>query len=183
MDSRMSDPGTIMAMLELRYSCGKDLVTKYGEKISSVDAASVNAILKGLSEGRRAEYGVRVHDPSVREIIPPKPQVEFESMTVVPGADSLGLAQEAFRALGLDSTARSRFWLDSLSLPEFLSILPEAAVYVPAARPEIKVEVIRKVAADSAAVAAADSLKIIPADTVATAVADTLKSDIILDNQ
>ena len=183
MDSRMSDPGTIMAMLELRYSCGKDLVTQYGEKISSVDAASVNAILKGLCEGRRAEYGVRVQDPSVREVTPPKPQVEFESMTVVPGVDSLGLTQEAFRALGLDSTARSRFWLDSLSLQEFLSILPEAAVYVPAARPEIEIEVIKKAAADSAAVAAADSLKIIPADTVATAVADTLKSDIILDNQ
>ena len=85
--------------------------------------------------------------------------------------------------MGLDSTARSRFWLDSLRLPEFLSILPEAAVYVPADRPEIEIKVIKKAAADSAAVAAADSLKIIPADTVATSVADTLKSEIILDNQ
>ena len=168
LDSRMSAPETIMAMLKLRYSCGKDLVTQYGDKINSVDAASVNDILKGLSEGRRAEYGVRVQDPSVKEIILPQPAVELAARVVGPAQDSLGLAVEAFRALGLDSTARDRFWLDSLSLTEFLSILPEPAEYVPAvSRPEIEVMVIRKAVKDTVAVdagpeivAASDTLRI-----------------------
>lgn len=157
LDSRMSAPETIMAMLKLRYSCGKDLVTKYGDVINSVDDASVNAILKGLAEGRRAEYGVRIQDPSIREIIPPKPDVKLADTTVVPAADSLGLAVEAFRALGLESGVRQRFWLDSLSMPEFMSILPEPAVYVPEiSKPEVEVKVFRKEAADST-VSPADS--------------------------
>ena len=168
LDSRMSAPETIMAMLKLRYSCGKDLVTQYGDKINSVDAASVNDILKGLSDGRRAEYGVRVQDPSVKEIILPQPAVELAARVVGPAQDSLGLAVEAFRALGLDSTARDRFWLDSLSLTEFLSILPEPAEYVPAvSRPEVEVMVIRKAVKDTVAVdagpeivAASDTLRI-----------------------
>lgn len=63
-----SDPASIMRMLVLRYSYGKDLVSGYVSKIEGVTAASVDPILRDLAAGGSGEYvAVRASAPAVVE--------------------------------------------------------------------------------------------------------------------
>ena len=54
-----SDPQTIISMLVLRYSYGKDLLTKYADKVNAVSREQVGRVLKLLVEGPRVEHLVR----------------------------------------------------------------------------------------------------------------------------
>ncbi len=54
-----SDPVMIINMLVLRYSYGKDLMTRQTEKVNGVTETRVNALLRGLCGGSVAEYAVR----------------------------------------------------------------------------------------------------------------------------
>ncbi len=61
-ESWKSDPQSMIRMLVLRYSYGKDLITDYKAKITSVNASAVNPILASLASGGIAEYMVRKTD-------------------------------------------------------------------------------------------------------------------------
>lgn len=54
-----SDPQTITKILVLRYSYGKDIISDYNNKLSSITAKSINPILKSIASGGIAEYVVR----------------------------------------------------------------------------------------------------------------------------
>ena len=72
-------------MLVLRYSYGKDLLTKYGEKVNAVTRDQVGRIMKLLATGPGAERIVRparsgepVHvsqpqEPEWPQVTPPQP--------------------------------------------------------------------------------------------------------------
>lgn len=57
--SWMNDPKSIIRMLVLRYSYGKDLVTGYPAKIAAVSEKTVNPILESLARGGIAMYAER----------------------------------------------------------------------------------------------------------------------------
>lgn len=54
--SRQNDPQHIMDMVSMRFSAGKDLNTKYEEKINSVTGRQVLDIISSLDEGSKIEY-------------------------------------------------------------------------------------------------------------------------------
>lgn len=54
--SRQADPQYIINIVSMRYSAGKDLNTKYAEKIESVTAGQVREILSSLDNGSKIEY-------------------------------------------------------------------------------------------------------------------------------
>lgn len=84
-NSWSSDPETVISMLVLRYSYGKDLLTKYGEKVNAVSRDQVGRIMKLLATGPGAERIVRpvrsgepVHvsqpqEPEWPQVTPPLP--------------------------------------------------------------------------------------------------------------
>ena len=51
-----SNPASVMGMLVLRYSYGKDLITGYESKLSSVSAAAVDPILSNMAHLVSGEY-------------------------------------------------------------------------------------------------------------------------------
>ena len=125
-EARLADPEMIMSMLVLRYSYGKDLVTRYKEKINDVTVDNVNQVLHLMAEGRTAEYAVRTrlegeHIYDVQKA----PVFTGEVPALVPGADSLGIARDGYRAIGLDSSAYSPVWLDTARFRRFISELPK----------------------------------------------------------
>lgn len=54
--SRQNDPQHILDMVSMRFSAGKDLNTKYAEKINSVTERQVLDIISSLDEGSKIEY-------------------------------------------------------------------------------------------------------------------------------
>ena len=56
---KLSDPGNYVDAILMRYSCGKDVLTGYGNRIASVSAEKVMEIFGALSEGMRIEYVVK----------------------------------------------------------------------------------------------------------------------------
>lgn len=65
------DPKTLTRLLVLRYSYGKDLLSDYAGKISSVTVRSVNPIMASLSRDGIAEYVQQMKDvPDFTEIPP-----------------------------------------------------------------------------------------------------------------
>ncbi|MGM9738327.1 MAG: hypothetical protein ACI3ZT_07955 [Candidatus Cryptobacteroides sp.] len=129
-DSRMAGPETVMSMLTMRYSSGKDLVTKYAEKINTVTAASVGEIVKALAGGRRGEYGVRAPKKPLVEAVQKIPEIPMENMRPQPAADSVGVNRAAYRAVGLDKS-NEPYWADIQNFRALALTLPEPAVYVP----------------------------------------------------
>ncbi|MBR1871746.1 MAG: insulinase family protein [Bacteroidales bacterium] len=83
-----TDPETIINMLVLRYSYGKDLVTGYKGKIASITLDDVNRIVSMMAEGGSAELvSVRSRVPPVQEgEIPPIKMPYVSPMTWVKGA-------------------------------------------------------------------------------------------------
>ena len=55
----LSDPENYVDAILMRYSSGKDVLTNYSNRISSVSADKVSEIFRLLSEGRRIEYVVK----------------------------------------------------------------------------------------------------------------------------
>ena len=58
LESRMSDPESVVEAAMVRYSLGKDMVTGYKSKAGAVTAASVREILSALDSGSKVEYVV-----------------------------------------------------------------------------------------------------------------------------
>ena len=83
-----ADPQSIMRMLVLRYSYGKDLVTDYAARIASVGAGTVNPILSLLALGGSGEYvAVRSQVPPLTEpVVPAAVYPYIPPMTYVKGA-------------------------------------------------------------------------------------------------
>ena len=55
----IADPGNYADAILMRYSAGKDVLTKYVDRINAVTADNVKAIFGALSEGMRIEYVVK----------------------------------------------------------------------------------------------------------------------------
>ena len=62
-DSWANDPETIISLLMLRYSFGKDIYTKYSEKVSAISKEQVDKVLKLLATGASAERRVTASRP------------------------------------------------------------------------------------------------------------------------
>ena len=157
--SSMSDPETIVELLALRYSCLKDVVTKYEDKIGSVTLQGVNGIIGGLTGGRVAGFAVECppDESAFAREISLDAEVSVRESHWLPAYDSLGVTNEAFRAIGLSGPDTVRFWLVEDNFRTFMATLPEVAV------PDVK-----PAAVAPAETSAADSL------TVEGAVADSL---------
>ena len=185
----MSDPETIMSMLVLRYSYGKDMVTKYKDKVNAVTLDNVNEVLAAMAKGRLAEYAVRrshegeqIHEQKLK-----KPVFEGIIPVLLPAADSSGVNAAAYGVLGLSAPAVPD-WGDSAVFRRRLKEFPAPRV--------IKVsELDVKVAKDSLIVkdtltnlSASDSLKVrvdsLPAvpDSVAVCPVDTTETVFYIEN-
>ncbi len=124
-EARMSDPEMIMSMLALRYSYGKDLVTKYKEKINEVSADDVNKVLRLLADGRSAEYAIRTKIEGEHIFdIQKSPVFTGTIPTLYAASDSLCIAAEGFRSIGLDKSEFHPVWLDSAKFRSLLRQLP-----------------------------------------------------------
>ncbi|MBR1407075.1 MAG: hypothetical protein IJ578_09135 [Bacteroidales bacterium] len=87
-----SDPETVISLLVLRHSYGKDLMTRYAEKVGAVSREQVDRVLKQLAGGLCAEHLVRaaqvgepLHDsepsePAWPDVEPPRPAVDSTGM-------------------------------------------------------------------------------------------------------
>lgn len=157
LDSRMAAPETIMAMLVLRYSCGKDLVTKYGEKLNTVSEASVNDVLRALASGRNAAYAVNAPRPPFRDIVLEEPDLSPYKREVLPAPDSTGMTVEGFRMIGLDTTSRPLYWTDNDHFKLLVKELPKAKRYIPS-RPKPVIDTVGARNADSTMTVSRDSM-------------------------
>ncbi len=95
LDEDMTETGHIQDFLIMRYSYGKDLMTKYKEKIKAVSVDKVNSFLSDMAAGAVAEYGVKVKDSSkveVQEVYVPKPFLPKSAPFRQP-SDTLGINQ------------------------------------------------------------------------------------------
>lgn len=174
--SSLTDPETIVNLLALRYSCLKDVVTKYGDRIGAVSLQSVNGIIGGLAGGRVAGFAIECppDESAFSREIGLDAEVVVPQAQWLPADDSLGVTTEAFRAIGLCGPAEERFWLVEDNFRAFMATLPEPVA--PAIKP-VKAAVSEVPAADSLAaggmapdslVAPGDSLSVLR-DSVTTA--------------
>ncbi len=189
-EARSSDPEMIMSMLALRYSYGKDLVTRYKDNISAVTVDAVNSLLERMSQERTAGYAVRTRlegEHIFEHPVVAKVEVEIPSLKAA--EDSLGIASEGYRAIGIDRTSHKPEWLDSAKFRSFMPMLPKPLPFVekksvPESQPD---SLNRAPAADSVVVNQIDSLAsgqlIESADTLKTGHlkenVDTLKSALL----
>lgn len=100
--ANLTSPTSLEHMLILRYSYGKDLMTKYQDKLNAVTAAKVNTILAQMANGGIAEYGSRVKDKPevIKEALMDEPVMpQFD--TIAAPHDSLGMC-EVYRTLYKD---------------------------------------------------------------------------------
>ncbi len=86
--SWLDDPQTIIRMLVLRYSYGKDIVSDYSKKISNVTAGTVNPILSSLAEGGIAEYVIRKSNSQDYTEVPVKDNTKLKVEALKPIPDS-----------------------------------------------------------------------------------------------
>lgn len=93
-NSWSSDPETIILLLRLRYSFGKDILTKYADKVGAVEKDKVDKVLKLLASGASAEHIVRAGRPldPLQSSVPPEPAWP-EADAPAPMSDTLGLAR------------------------------------------------------------------------------------------
>lgn len=173
-EARLSDPQMIMSMLALRYSYGKDLVTRYKDNINAVNVATVNDILKGLAGGRTAEYAVRTRLEG-EQIIDTQRSPVFTGVIprLVPASDTLGIARQAFRVIGIDTAAYTPVWKDSAAFVKLLPLLPEPLKFQPAEPVKVKTDTLTVNPADSMAINPADSTVFVPVDSSAVVPVDS----------
>ena len=124
--ARLSDPEMIMSMLVLRYSYGKDLVTRYKEKINEVNADDVNRILALMADSRSADFAVRTRyeGEHIKEIQPAAVHIGRIPAVVASAADTLGISRDGLRAIGIDTTAFRPVWLDTAVFRRFIRTVP-----------------------------------------------------------
>ena len=174
-EARLSDPEMIMSMLALRYSYGKDLVTKYKDKINEVSVDDVNNVLRLLADGRTAEYAVRTRIEGEHIFDVQKSPVFTGQVPALSAAvDSLGIAAEGFRSIGMDTASFRPEWLDSVKFRELLKHLP-APLPLPKTAPA---DTTTMPAADSSGTmrTATDSLMSAPMDSVSVTAADSIST-------
>lgn len=163
-EARLSDPQMIISMLVLRYSYGKDLVTRYKDKINEVNADDVNHVLSLLSDGRTADYAVRTRLEGEHVFDVQRAPVFSGHVPAIVAAqtDSLGIARDGLKAIGIDTSSCHPSWLDSAVFRKFIQSLP-----APAPLPEVP-EPVDSIAApvDSLSVNAVDVQVETQADTV-----------------
>ena len=164
----------IMSMLALRYSYGKDLVTRYKDNINAVNVATVNDILKGLAGGRTAEYAVRTKLEG-EQIIDTQRSPVFTGVIprLVAASDTLGIARQAFRVIGIDTAAYTPVWKDSAAFVKLLPLLPEPLKFQPAEPVKVKTDTLTVNPADSMAVSPSDSTVVVPVDSTVVVPVDS----------
>lgn len=180
-ESGIKGSDMLMSMLVLRYSYGKDLLTRFSDKINEVTADDVNAVLRQLASGRQGEFAIRkafqgervsdAHESLHYSIAIPEIQA---------WPDSLGLDRDAYRVLGLDTTAMVPVWQDSVQYKILISEFPKPyrlpavkKTVLPAKETPV-VDSLHKAAADSGKVAV-DSLGIVAADSLMKNGTDSLR--------
>ena len=165
----------IMSMLALRYSYGKDLVTRYKDNINAVNVATVNDILKGLAGGRTAEYAVRTRLEGEQIIDTQRPPM-FAGVIprLVAASDTLGIARQAFRVIGIDTAAYTPVWKDSAAFVKLLPLLPEPLKFQPAEPVKVKTDTLTVNPADSTVVVRVDSSAVVPVDSTMTVPRDSI---------
>ena len=165
----------IMSMLALRYSYGKDLVTRYKDNINAVNVAAVNDILKGLAGGRTAEYAVRTRLEG-EQIIDTQRSPVFTGVVprLVAASDTLGIARQAFRVIGIDTAAYTPVWKDSAAFVKLLPLLPEPLKFQPAEPVKVKTDTLTVNPADSMAINPVDSTVVVPVDSTMTVPRDSI---------
>ena len=120
-DSWTDDPETIISLLMLRYSFGKDIFTNYRAKVSAVGKDQVDKVLKLLAAGASAERRVRAARPleTLHADQPAEPE-----WPVVPApcplTDSLGLAPLYHELFGNDFVRTLSFAESGEKEPELL---------------------------------------------------------------
>ena len=98
LDEDMADPAKIQDFLIMRYSYGKDLMTKYKDKLNALNVGKVNSFLTDMAHGALAEYGVKSKAwTTVNEVLLP-PIVLPKSAPVRPASDTLGI-NKVYRSL------------------------------------------------------------------------------------
>lgn len=193
MESRISSPDFMISLLILRYSYGKDLITKYKEKISGISLQDVNDILSDLAGARRAEYAVQGRPvPFVEHPLPDMHYPEILAPDYASVADSIAVSAYAFRALGVSDIPEKRMWLDNGYFRDYIKTLPKPKAPAPIKlkpRPEVvtaPADSLTAVDSTATPVSSADSLKLkqpldslvlkMPAADSLKMVADTLKN-------
>lgn len=87
-----ADPETIISMLVLRYSYGKDLLTKYGDKVAAVTRDQVGRVMKLLVGGPSAEHLVRAASSGETLHVSEPEEPQWPSVEVPrPPVDSTGM--------------------------------------------------------------------------------------------
>lgn len=180
MERSMADPKSVMQMLVLRYSYAKDIVTKYKEKANAVTVDNVNEILKALDGGRLAEYAVKRPHSNEIYVEQTAPAYKPEIPRLAYAVDSLGIAHQGFRAIGLDSTAFVRKWADDALFREFMKELPQPRKLQLKAKPDTLKPVPASV--DTLSAGKLDSLVTSRPDSLAQNVADGLKTNMVADS-
>ena len=167
-EARLADPDMIMSMLVLRYSYGKDLVTRYKEKINDVTVETVNNVLGLMTSGRTASCAVKKKPEKDRGLEITAPEVHDDiDIKLVPAADSLGIALDGFRVLGIDTTACRPSWLDSAKFRKLIPFLPKPLKLEESVKTLVLPDgEMPTIASDSTSVQAKDSLMIQQCDSV-----------------
>ena len=93
-NSWANDPETIMSLLMLRYSFGKDIFTNYAGKVAAVSKDQVDKVLKQIAVGASAERRVLAARPLETLHVADPEEPELPEIAVPgPLTDSLGLAR------------------------------------------------------------------------------------------
>jgi len=77
-----TSPEGVTRLVELRYSYGKDMASRYTDKAKAVSAEAVNQVIRALAEGALAEHcvylndpGEKIAEPEIPVVIPAGPQL------------------------------------------------------------------------------------------------------------
>ena len=117
-NSWASDPETIISLLTLRYSFGKDILTNYSDKVAAVGKGQVDAVLKLLVSDASAAHVVRSARPlDPLHVSDPEPEEWPETAASDPLTDSLGIAPLYYELFG-NSLIINRSFADTVKGPD-----------------------------------------------------------------
>ena len=91
-------PAGVIRLVEMRYSYGKDMISRYEDRAKAVSAEDVNRILTALAGGSVAEHVLRLRDteekvfePEIEAVIPDGPELPECEPSAPEKADPEGL--------------------------------------------------------------------------------------------
>lgn len=131
--------------------------------------------MKGLAGGRTAVYAVRTRLEG-EQIIDTQRSPVFTGVIprLVAASDTLGIARQAFRVIGIDTAAYTPVWKDSAAFVKLLPLLPEPLKFQPAEPVKVKTDTLTVNPADSMAINPADSTVVVPVDSTMTVPRDSI---------